>query len=138
MLTFRSVTRDQLSRLLRHNRLRRLFETNLTSTEGLVELDDNERNRRSRRTDDGKPRGRAAFEKVPSENGRELMHSGDFGTNERLDGTFGRKKGLAYRAMMRELAVGPTGRQKMINSIISQVSRAWIMSLTTMTDLKRT
>jgi WD repeat-containing protein 23 len=42
---------------------------------------------------------------VPSEAGKKLMESGAFGTTERLRGTFGRKRKLAYRNMMRELGV---------------------------------
>ncbi|KAF2839108.1 WD40 repeat-like protein [Patellaria atrata CBS 101060] len=65
-------------------------------------------------------RGRAAFQKVPSEIGRDLMFSGTFGTDERPQDTYRRKKRLAYRIMHRELGYGSPGRQKASNKMISE------------------
>jgi WD repeat-containing protein 23 len=65
-------------------------------------------------------RGRKAFQKVPSDEGRELMGSGTFGTNDRPEDTMKRKKKLAYRLMRRELGLGSLGRQKNSNRVISQ------------------
>lgn len=48
------------------------------------------------------------------------MESGTFGINERRQGTYGRKKKLAYRAMMRELGLGNAGAQKSANRLLSQ------------------
>jgi WD repeat-containing protein 23 len=71
------------------------------------------RTRRPRREGSGYP-------KVPSEAGKKLMESGTFGTTERPRGTFGRKRKLAYRNMMRELGVGGYGAQRSANKLISQ------------------
>lgn len=61
---------------------------------------------------------------VPSENGRELMESGTFGTNERQDGQYARKKKLASRLMRRELGLDSPGKQRTHNRIASQVSQS--------------
>jgi WD repeat-containing protein 23 len=65
-------------------------------------------------------RGRAAFQKVPSEEGRILMNSGTFGTNPRSTDSTRRKKRLQYRIMQRELGLGGSGRQKNVNSLMKQ------------------
>ncbi|KAJ9624018.1 hypothetical protein H2203_005465 [Taxawa tesnikishii (nom. ined.)] len=67
-----------------------------------------------------RPRGDGGYPKVPSEEGKKLMDSGTFGLNDRRSGTYGRKKKLAYRAMMRELGLGNPGRQRSSNNLISQ------------------
>ena len=68
-----------------------------------------------------RPRRRvSAYPKVPSEEGQKLMDSGTFGSNERRQDTFNRKKKLAYRTMMRELGLGSVGRQRSANKLISQ------------------
>lgn len=48
------------------------------------------------------------------------MESGNFGLNERRQGTYDRKKKLTYRNMMRELGLGSAGRQRGANKIMSQ------------------
>ena len=48
------------------------------------------------------------------------MESGTFGLNDRRQGTYARKKKLAYRTMMRELGLGSSGKQKTANKLISQ------------------
>jgi WD repeat-containing protein 23 len=67
-----------------------------------------------------RPRGRAAFEKVPSEQGKELMQTGNFGSNPRTENTIKRKKRLAYNIMRRELGAGSDGRQKNASRLLKQ------------------
>ncbi|KAF2460418.1 WD40-repeat-containing domain protein [Lineolata rhizophorae] len=75
------------------------------------------RTRRGRRKG---PYGRSAFEKVPSEAGRGVMEAGKFGTNERLQGTYTRKRKIAYRLAQRELANGSRGQNQSWNGLIKQ------------------
>lgn len=63
---------------------------------------------------------RKAFEKIPSEEGKKLMESGIFGTNDRVTSTLKKKKRLAYRLMQRELCGSKTSG-KTANQLISQV-----------------
>lgn len=65
-------------------------------------------------------RGRTAFEKVPSDEGKELMNGGTFGTNPRSENTIPRKKRLAYDIMRRELGTGSDGRQKNSSRLMKQ------------------
>lgn len=65
-------------------------------------------------------RGRAAFQKVPSEEGRVLMNSGTFGTNPRSTDSTRRKKRLQYKIMQRELGLGGSGRQNNANNLMKQ------------------
>jgi WD repeat-containing protein 23 len=65
-------------------------------------------------------RGRAAFDKVPSEQGKELMNEGTFGSNPRREDTVRRKKRLAYNIMRRELGLGSAGRQKNATRLLKQ------------------
>ena len=65
-------------------------------------------------------RGRAAFQKVPSEEGKELMNTGIFGSNDRAENTVKRKKKLAYRLMQRELGLGSSGRQRNATRLMRQ------------------
>jgi WD repeat-containing protein 23 len=65
-------------------------------------------------------RGRKAFQKVPSDEGRALMESGNFGSNYRREDTIKRKKKLQYRIMRRELGLGSTGRQNNSNQQMTQ------------------
>ena len=64
--------------------------------------------------------GRAAFEKVPSEQGRVLKNSGTYGSNPRPLDTLKRKKRLAYDIMNRELGLGSDGRQKNATRLLKQ------------------
>lgn len=63
----------------------------------------------------------------PNEEGRKLMQSGTFGTNERNEGTFARKKRLAYMIMQRELALGCLGKQRSYNNLMKQVPRLTLL-----------
>lgn len=72
---------------------------------------------RSRRRAD---QGEITFEKVPSDVGRDLMWSGTFGNNDRLEDTVTRKKRLEYRLLHREMGLGSNGRQKALNGLIHQ------------------
>ena len=65
-------------------------------------------------------RGRAAFEKVPSEQGRELMNNGTFGSSPRSEDTVRRRKRLAHKIMRRELGLGSEGRQNAANRLMRQ------------------
>lgn len=65
-------------------------------------------------------RGRAAFQPVPSEEGRALMNNGTFGSSPRPDSTIKRKKRLQYSIMRREMGLGSHGRQHNANNIIKQ------------------
>lgn len=67
-----------------------------------------------------RPRGRDLLEKVPSEQGQELMQTGTFGSNPRREDTIKRKKKLAYDIMRRELGVGSNGRQKNATRLLKQ------------------
>lgn len=62
------------------------------------------------------------YPKIPSEVGRQLMESGDFGLNERDTGQYKRKKKLALGIMRRELGLESPGKQRGCNRIATQVS----------------
>lgn len=127
------ITRDQIMQLLGHAGLGRIFASDYTprgarrrnrvvqdEEEDEIEGDDpgtgyDGRTLRSRR-----PRGRTAFEKVPSDQGTELMNAGTFGSNPRSEDTIKRKKRLAYNIMRRELGLGSEGRQKNATRLLRQ------------------
>jgi WD repeat-containing protein 23 len=117
------ITREQIMQLLGHAGLGRIFAsdftprgTRLRNLRSVPEDDDDDpeaedsdpgtgydpvgpgRTLRNRR-----PRGRAAFDKVPSEQGAELMNAGAFGSSPRSEDTIKRKKRLAYDIMRRSL-----------------------------------
>ncbi|KAF1838815.1 WD40 repeat-like protein [Decorospora gaudefroyi] len=109
------ITRDQIMQLLGTAGLGRLFASNFAPRSG------HRRRRHDEEYDDEEeagptgptgPRGRDLFEKVPSEQGKELMQTGTFGSNPRTEDTIKRKKRLAYEIMRRELGAGSDGRQK--------------------------
>jgi WD repeat-containing protein 23 len=108
------VTRDQIMRLLGHRGLRRI----LTAHGGgqYYAADDSE--------DEDEERGAVEFEKVPSEEGRQLMTSGTFGANERPLDSIKRKKRLASRLLRREMGLGSVGRQRARSGLLRQVRRA--------------
>lgn len=126
------ITRDQIMQLLGHAGLGRIFASDLTprgtrrrNLRVVPEDDDDEeedgdvagtgRTLRSRR-----PRGRAAYDKVPSEQGKELMECGAFGSSPRSEDRVKRKKRLAYNIMRRSLGLGSEGRQKNANRLLRQ------------------
>lgn len=125
------ITRDQIMQLLGHAGLGRIFASDFTArgTRRRIwaSLDDEEdeeeegdvaatgRTLKSRR-----PRGRAAFEKVPSEQGQELMNAGAFGSSPRSEDSVKRKKKLAYNIMRRSLGLGSEGRQKNATRLMKQ------------------
>ncbi|KAF2802908.1 WD40 repeat-like protein [Mytilinidion resinicola] len=122
-----TITQEQLMRLLGHAGLTRLLArghpSRLRHFSGIEDEDDDSEpdtgyggvNPRARRG-----RGRKAFQKVPSDEGRALMESGNFGSNTRREDTITRKKKLQYRIMRRELGLGSTGRQSNSNHQMSQ------------------
>ncbi|OAL56614.1 WD40 repeat-like protein [Pyrenochaeta sp. DS3sAY3a] len=129
------ITREQIMQLLGGAGLGRIFASDFISRGGRAsrrvrqeesdseyeeEGEDNTREpqRTSRRL--RRPRGRAAFEKVPSEQGTELMNAGTFGSNPRREDTIRRKKRLAYNVMQRELGLGSNGRQKNTERLMRQ------------------
>jgi DDB1- and CUL4-associated factor 11 len=65
-------------------------------------------------------RGRASFQKVPSDEGRALMEGGLFGTTYRPEDRLRRKKRLAYQIMRRELGLGSAGRLRNENRLMAQ------------------
>ena len=131
------ITREQIMQLLGHAGLGQIFASDFTprgtrrrNLRVVPEDEDDEqdddigtgydpvgsgRTLRSRR-----PRGRAAFEKVPSEQGKELMNAGAFGSSPRSEDTVKRKKRLAYDIMRRSLGLGSEGRQKNANRLLKQ------------------
>ncbi|EAT92261.2 hypothetical protein SNOG_00766 [Parastagonospora nodorum SN15] len=116
------ITRDQIMQLLGHAGLGRIFASDLTPRtgrsrnlrtvpeDGLDEGEDNDPrtgyNLRPDRPRYRGPHGREAFEKVPSEQGRELMNTGAFGSSPRSEDTVKRKKS--------------EGRQKNANKLLRQ------------------
>jgi WD repeat-containing protein 23 len=132
------ITREQIMQLLGHAGLGRIFASDLTPRtarrrnlrtvpeDGADDGEDNDpgtgydsiRPERSQRYRG--PRGRAAFEKVPSDQGRELMNAGAFGSSPRSEDTIKRKKRLAYNIMRRSLGLGSEGRQKNANRLLRQ------------------
>ncbi|KAG9597737.1 WD40 repeat-like protein, partial [Aureobasidium melanogenum] len=123
-----ALTQQQILQLLGNAGLRGLFANVVGQQRGGLVADDDDdyeddsylgwhaMGRRARRP----KREGSGYPKVPSEEGKKLMESGTFGTTERLRGTYGRKRKLAYRNMMRELGVGGYGAQKSANKLISQ------------------
>jgi len=141
------VSRDQIMQLLGHSGLRELFGRGsfITTTAGIRRLDrrvvgdeddnDEDDNDESDETDSDpgtgydpvgprprrrRPRGKTAFQKVPSDEGTELMNNGTFGSKYRSQDTIKRRKRLAYNVMQRELGQGGNGRQKTESRLMRQ------------------
>ncbi len=131
------ITREQIMQLLGHAGLGRIIATDFFPRSSLRRrrLDEDEEEEEED-SDPGtgydpvgptrtsgrrrRPRGRDLFEKVPSEQGQELMQGGNFGTNPRSEDTLKRKKRLAYNIMRRELGIGSDGRQKNSTRLLRQ------------------
>jgi WD repeat-containing protein 23 len=128
------VTRDQILQLFSHGGLGRIFASDYMSRprhrNPLLESDDEDEEEDNDGTGYGPVRrslrnrnrasGRAAFQKVPSDEGRRLMSSGTFGSSARPQDTLKRKKRLAYNLMNRELGIGSDGRQKNATNVLKQ------------------
>ncbi|KAF2741556.1 WD40 repeat-like protein [Polyplosphaeria fusca] len=123
------ITRDHITQLLSHPGMGRIFTSGFTQSGNVRFLADDEEDEDNdeedteedpvaSRTRRRRGIGRAAFQKVPSDEGRELMNSGTFGSNPRPQDTMKRKKKLAYNVMQRELGLGSDGRQKNTNRIL--------------------
>jgi len=126
------VTRDQIMQLLGHEGIGRIFASTYANRASLsrnpraADIEDEEEEEDEEEGNGYDPvvpkrrrnRGRAAFQKVPSEQGRELMNAGNFGSSPRPEDTIKRKKRLAYNIMRRELGLGSDGRQKNANRVI--------------------
>jgi DDB1- and CUL4-associated factor 11 len=117
-----TVTRDQLMRLLGQVGLRQIWNSrryrDLEDEDDESEPDNGYGGIAPKRK---RGRGRDAFEKVPSQEGRLLMESGTFGSNDRAEDTMKRKKRLTYQIMRRELGMGSAGRQRNRNRHLLQV-----------------
>ncbi|KAL6712471.1 hypothetical protein ACN47E_000348 [Coniothyrium glycines] len=130
------ITREQIMQLLGHAGLGRIFASDLTPRSSARRrriADDDEEEDEESDTGAGnavgsgrtsgrrrRPRGSAAYEKVPSDQGRDLMQTGSFGANPRREDTIERKKRLAYNIMQRELGLGSDGRQKNSTRLLKQ------------------
>ena len=130
------ITRDQIMQLLGHAGLGRIFAADFTQRSSLRRrrLDEDDEDEGDSDTGTGYdpvgptgtsrrrrgPRGRDLLEKVPSEQGKELMQTGTFGSNPRSEDTLKRKKRLAYNIMRRELGAGSDGRQKNATRLLKQ------------------
>jgi WD repeat-containing protein 23 len=127
------VTRDQIMQLLGHEGIGRIFASTYANRAALsrnpraADIEDDDDEEEDEEEGNGydpvvpkrkRNRGRAAFQKVPSEQGRELMNAGNFGSSPRSEDTIKRKKKLAYNIMRRELGLGSDGRQKNANRVI--------------------
>jgi WD repeat-containing protein 23 len=129
-----AVTRDQIMQLLGHAGFGRIFASDSTSRSRLrnPRFADDDEEEEEDEEGEGEPstgydpvrpkrkrgRGRAAFQKVPSDEGKQLMNTGTFGSNPRPEDTISRKKRLAYNIMRRELGQGSNGRQKNSTSLL--------------------
>jgi DDB1- and CUL4-associated factor 11 len=133
------VTRDQIMQLLGHAGIARIFASDYTTlarqrNPRFIDDDDDDDDDDSEDNDETgtgydavapkkkrkRGRGRAAFQKVPSDEGKELMQTGTFGSNPRSLDTIKRKKRLAYNIMQRELGQGSDGRQKNASRLMKQ------------------
>lgn len=133
------ITREQIMQLLGHAGLGRIFASDFITAPGrrrrVEDDEDEEDEEEDEDNDDGtgyaigsrgtsgrrrRPRGSAAYEKVPSDQGRELMQTGTFGSNPRQEDTIKRKKRIAYNIMRRELGLGSDGRQKNSTRLLKQ------------------
>lgn len=117
-----TITRNELLQLISQTGFRRIFYSPQGARgRGEDDNDDDDdsyhpgsRNRARAR------RPHVPFPKIPSEEGRALMSSGTFGTNERLESTILPRKKLARKILERELGSGSFGRQRNINRLVSQ------------------
>ncbi|KAE8835508.1 hypothetical protein HRS9122_07778 [Pyrenophora teres f. teres] len=133
--------REQILQLLGHAGLGRIFATRFSPRSALQRrtFDDDEEEEEDEDDDDSdpgtgydpvgpagasgrrrRPRGANLFEKVPSEQGQELMQTGTFGSNVRDVDTIKKKKKLASAIMRRELGLGSDGRQKNATRLLKQ------------------
>ncbi|MCJ1393870.1 hypothetical protein MMC18_006746 [Xylographa bjoerkii] len=122
------VSRNQILQLLGHAGLRRIFASHGGASFGLADLDEDDdddgmeggygsmvgRRRRKRKA------SKVEFPKVPSDVGRELMNSGNFGSNEYYQDILRRKKQkLARRILSRELGLDAV-QDRRGNKLLSQ------------------
>ena len=151
-----TVTQQQILQLLSHADIRSIFQPSGVTTRSqarragqgrhvaLAEDDDEEevdedddedsdrylgytprRSRRARRTFQGD-----RYPKIPSDEGKELMAGGNFGTNDHCDHTscgqpfsqpnMRKRRKLARRMLDREMGVENRGRARALNSLTSQ------------------
>lgn len=131
------VTRQQILQLLSQAGLTGMFAPGAVGGHGrarymdMEDEDDDEDGygRRRRRAATRSIEGER-YPKIPSEEGRKLMDSGTFGTNDRCDhstcgvpyteATQRRRRHLSRRLLDRELGLGSRGRQRALNGLASQ------------------
>ncbi len=121
-----AVRRQRMNviRLLQNTEVGRLFR--FAANDANEDDDDDDFNPRWRRRRRPKP-DLARFPKVPSEEGTQLMNSGEFGSNEAQTVTaadvhnIGKKKKLALRILDRELAVESPAKRRLNNRLMAQV-----------------
>jgi WD repeat-containing protein 23 len=118
-------------RLLRNSEIGRLFHFAAQDDDDFEDDEDDEVDadfnpmwrRRRRRTEPDPNR----FPKVPSDEGRELMNSGTFGSNEVQTvnsgdrNSIGKRKNLARRILDRELATESYAKQRVNQRLMAQV-----------------
>jgi WD repeat-containing protein 23 len=128
------ITREQIMQLLGHAGIGRIFTSDYTSRARIRNprfIDDDGDSEDENDTETGtgydpvgprrkRGRGRAAFQKVPSEEGQKLMNSGTFGSNYRSEDPIKRRKTLAHKIMTRELGLGSEGRQRNATRLMKQ------------------
>jgi len=113
-------------RLLRNSDIARLLQITVGPEED--DEDDGYARIRLRRRGRADP---ARFPKIPSENGLELMNSGQFGSNETENTREGEilvKKKLARRILDRELATDSFSQQQLNQKLMAQVGNISILS----------
>jgi len=121
-----TVTQQQILQLLGQGSLRALFANHLGRNATQDDEDEEDesgmfgynmsgrRLRRRRKTQED-----SQFPPIPNPEGRKLMASGKFGTEEQKRGTLRSRKKMAYRTMMRELGLGSPGSERSRNSLIA-------------------
>lgn len=119
-LMFDPVSRSQFLRFIRQpGALSGIFGAHVDDDEDDDDEDYDPRTLRRRRRRGLEP---SPFPKIPSDVGRDLMESGTFGTNDRLEGTYQRKSRLGNRIMQRELGLSSPGKERSRNKLAAQVS----------------
>lgn len=117
-----AVTRNQMLNFLRSRGIQQLFgEDGGGNALFGVDDDDDEYDPRGQRRRRRGVRPTDPFPKVPSDEGRALMESGIFGTNERQAATYKRRTKLGNRMMKRELGLTSPGKERSANRLAAQV-----------------
>lgn len=120
--------RRQVLRLLANSELGRLFRfagnDELMEQAGEDDGSETDDTRRPYRRTRRRPPDPGRFPKIPSEEGRELMKSGTFGSNEAQvfhSGDVSKGKQIARRVLDRELSTGGYAEQRINQRLLAQV-----------------